>query len=189
MKKIAKQSDYTKVLYLSDSRISIIVREQFSNKICTDTFNYRDTSIVIIAVMEGAYMFLSDVGKAIGQPHQTGFVQVQSYQGTQQKKLKMLYDTSIDLTDKYVLLIDEICDTGATFDFLVKHLKKKNPKVIRTAAFLCREGSDFTPDFVGKTVPKDLWFSGYGMDDLENKGRGDRAIYTLILNSKLENRE
>lgn len=76
---------------------------------------------------------------------------VRSYKGIgDSDELELFQDIEVDLTSKHILLVDEICDSGATFDYVEKHLNKKGAKAITTCCLYTKAHSTFTPDYQGE---------------------------------------
>jgi hypoxanthine phosphoribosyltransferase len=142
--------------------------EALARQIAADTGN---EEIVVVGVLKGSFMFLADLVRLIhgqGVPLVIDFVQVSSYgSGTVSSgTLTMTHDLTTDLRDRWVLLADDILDTGRTSRFLSDHLRKKRPKILKTCVFLDkpkRRTVPFQADYVGFRVP-DAFVVGYGLD-------------------------
>ena len=127
--------------------------------------------LFIIGVLKGSFIFLSDLLRLlyIHEIHPSlDFITVESYGSgkVSSGKLKMLRDITTDIEDKWVLIVDDILDTGRTLAFAKEYFQKKNPASIKTCVFLDkpeRRVNKFKADYVGFEVP-DKFVVGYGMD-------------------------
>lgn len=121
---------------------------------------------VFICVLNGAFMFFSDLIKNIDCVEaQIDFIRVKSYVGIRQGKLKLTKDIEIDIKDKSVYLIDDIYDSGKTLKYLIKHLTKHKPKKITPVALFKRVGSDHPDLIYGIELPEGSFVYGFGLDD------------------------
>lgn len=126
---------------------------------------------VFIGVMIGALPFMMDLLKRITIPCTLDFIQVSSYNGTTSTgKIIMKKDVTQDLTNKDIVIIEDIIDTGLTFDFIYKYLfETYHPKTITTVTLLdkhCMRKVSFECDLVGKVIPNEFVI-GYGLDYCE----------------------
>ena len=142
---------------------------------------FNPDEIVVVGLLKGVIFFLVDLIRALGSPdYHVELITVSSYQGQHSSgKIKMT-DKMCNIRDKVVLLVDDIVDTGRTFASFVNHLKMREPKELITAAFLdkpSRREVEFTPDFVGYSIP-DHFVVGYGLDcDESHRSLADIRIY------------
>ena len=129
--------------------------------------DYQKKEVICLCVLKGAFIFFGDVVKRLTIPCQCDFVQVKSYKGTEStNKIVLSVLPSLDLTNKDILIIEDIIDTGQTMDFLVRYLKKKNPKSIKVCALLDKPENrqkDIKIDYLGFTI-SDNFVVGYGLD-------------------------
>lgn len=149
--------------------------------------DYKGKDFVLVCVLNGAYMFASDLSKAIWKSGHTNFeiefVRISSYgKGRKSnKKPVMTKDVETELMGKDVVIVEDIIETGHTLNFLVDHLKKKKAKSIKICSLLSKPLREvpIEPDYLGFTVrPKD-WVEGYGLDTASH-GRGrDNIIVRL----------
>ena len=127
--------------------------------------NYYYEGAVFVSVLNGSFMFMADLMRdmPINQA-EVDFVQIKSYEGKSNAGgCKLLKDISCDLADKVVYLVDDIIESGNTFDFLQAHIEKKfNPVDIKTVALLSRSGGR-QADFNGFAIGSE-WVYGYGLD-------------------------
>ena len=131
--------------------------------------DYAGEEIVMIGILKGSIMFMSELAKHITIPAQFEFMRASSYgSGTESSgvvEIKLDLDHSIE--GKNVLIIEDIIDTGNTLSCLQKLLKTRGPKSLKTIALLekpaRREAYDVEFDYVGFEIP-DEFVVGYGLD-------------------------
>ncbi|MEZ5208691.1 MAG: hypoxanthine phosphoribosyltransferase [Acidimicrobiales bacterium] len=120
---------------------------------------------------QGAFIFLSDIARAVDLPVEFDFMAVSSY-GTATKTsgiVRIVKDLDIDLTGRHVVVIEDIVDSGLTLNYLLKHLAVRQPASLEVCALLVKEGERrHMPDlrYVGFTIP-DEFVVGYGLDVAE----------------------
>jgi|TARA_R100001463_G_C3447663_1_gene213286 hypoxanthine phosphoribosyltransferase len=138
--------------------------------------------IVFICVMNGSFMFYSDLVKHIKYPIETSFLKCQSYDGLEQKKkLTLDYIPSTDFKDKTIFIVDDILDSGNTMNYLKSYLHLKGAKQIETVSVVYKENLDFPNHFYIYKQPKGVnpWYIGYGMDGPKGYSRNLDTIHTL----------
>ena len=134
--------------------------------------DYAGKNLVIVCVLKGSVMFTIDLSKKLNTVCEMEFVRTYSYgNGTESNgDVKMLIDFDRpDASECDFLIIEDIVDSGNTLKFLVDHIKSKNPRSVKTCAFLdkpSRRKVDIDPDYVGKVIPDEFVF-GYGLDLFE----------------------
>lgn len=143
--------------------------------------DYKEKELICLCVLKGGFIFFSDLVKRITIPCQCDFVQVKSYKGIKStNKIVLSVLPSLDLTNKDVLVVEDIVDTGQTMDFLVRYLKKKNPNSIKVCSLLEKPENrqkDIKIDYLGFTIP-DNFVVGYGLD-LDESYRNLPHIFSL----------
>ena len=132
---------------------------------------YGNEEITVVAIINGAILFTADLLRDIPNPVRLDCIRISSYRNETKShgKPKLLHSLSLDLTDRHVLLIDDILDTGKTLSVVVDIIKKLQPASVRTCVLLDKKGRrevDFTADFVGFEIP-DKFVVGYGLDFAE----------------------
>ncbi len=144
--------------------------------------DYQNRNLVLIAVLKGAFVFLSDLIRELTLPVRIDFVQIESYgaktHSSEQLILKKHLD--LDIRNMDVLIVEDIVDTGLTMAFLIDYLKKLGPKSIRTCVLLDkreRRRVDIQPDYTCHKV-ENGFLVGYGLDHDENY-RALPEIYRL----------
>jgi len=102
--------------------------------------HYKDKTepLVLVGVLKGAFMFMSDLTKRLNIPHQVEFISVSSYgHGTTSSgNVRMLMDVRQDLVSKHIILVEDIVDTGITLDHLFKLFKTRKAASVECAVFL-----------------------------------------------------
>jgi hypoxanthine phosphoribosyltransferase len=127
--------------------------------------------IVLIGVLKGAAIFLSDLARSIDIDATFDFVAVSSYGKGQRSSgaVKLIKDLDEPIEGKNVLIVEDILDTGLTLAFLRKLFMQHRPKSLRIAALLdkpSRRIEKIEADYVGFSIPN-LFVIGYGMDYAE----------------------
>jgi len=122
----------------------------------------------IIAVLKGAFMFLSDLVRSMEGNVSMDFMAVSSYaKGTTSSgEVRLLKDLDTGLDGKDVLIVEDIVDTGLTLNYLREILMARNPRSVRTACLLSkpsRRKVDVRVEYIGFTI-EDHFVVGYGLD-------------------------
>jgi hypoxanthine phosphoribosyltransferase len=158
------------------SRIGINVKvllneQQLANGVRRLAADVRETygqqPLTILGVMTGSVMLLADLVRMLEMPLRVGVVQASSYRGGM-KPGELFVDSRLmpDITGRDVLIIDDIFDTGRTMVKLCDLLQSMNPRSLRTAVLLFKDGCqkvDLRPDFVTFNIPNEF-VVGYGLD-------------------------
>jgi hypoxanthine phosphoribosyltransferase len=143
---------------------------------------YADKKPIFISVLNGAFMFTSDLLKKIEVPCELSFIKLSSYSGTTSTgKVKEIVGLQEEIAGRDVIVIEDIIDTGITMQKIISQLELKNPASIRIATLLLKPDSvkvPIKPDFVCFSIP-DKFVVGYGLD-LNGIGRNLPDIYQLI---------
>jgi hypoxanthine phosphoribosyltransferase len=125
----------------------------------------------VIAVLKGAFIFLSDLARAMPGHVSLDFMAVSSYaKGTTSSgEVKMVKDLETPLDGRNVVIVEDIVDTGLTLSYLRKILSERHPKTLRTACLLSkpsRRKIDIAVEYIGFTI-EDRFVVGYGLDYAE----------------------
>lgn len=132
---------------------------------------YRDCPLTVVGVLTGSLLFLADLMRKLDVPHQVGFLQASSYRaGMKAEELTVNQDYFPNIEGRDVLLIDDIFDTGRTLQTLLQLLRQANPRSLRSAVLLWKEGTQTVqvePDFTGFKIPNEF-VVGYGLDYLQD---------------------
>ena len=135
------------------------------------TADYADRPPLLVGVLKGAAMFMSDLSRAITLPVEFDFMAVSSYGSATRTSgvVRILKDLDLDLTDRDVIVVEDIVDSGLTLQYLRKNLKARGPRSLEVCALLVKEGlqkSDLDLRYVGFTIPP-AFVVGYGLDVAE----------------------
>ncbi len=130
--------------------------------------DYRDDPPILVNVLKGGIIFMADLIRATDISVEIDFMEVSSYgDGTESSGVvRILEDLSLSITDRHVLIVEDIVDTGLTLHYILENLETRHPKSIRICTLLDRRGRreiDLQLDYVGFVVP-DKFVIGYGLD-------------------------
>jgi len=120
--------------------------------------------VVFICILNGAFMFFSDLMKQIHIKSEIDFIRVKSYEAQNQQEIQIIKDIEVDIKGKTVVLVDDLIDSGNTILKLIEHLQQYNPSEIKTVSLLKRHNSKFTPNYYAFHIHHNEWFYGYGLD-------------------------
>ena len=126
------------------------------------------THVHLVAVLKGAFMFLADLMRHIGDPVTCDFIAVSSYGGgtSTSGEVRLLKDLDTGLENRHVVIVEDIVDTGLTLSYLQDILRARDPRSLRTACLLSkpsRRKVDVTVEYIGFTI-EDRFVVGYGLD-------------------------
>ncbi len=149
--------------------------------------DYVDREPLLVGVLKGAAMFMSDLARALERPSTMEFMAVSSYgSGTQSSGVvRILKDLDRDISREHVLIVEDIIDSGLTLSWLLKNLKSRNPASIAIVTLLRKPDAvkvDVDVKYVGFDIPPEF-VVGYGLDyneryrDLPYIGRLKPAVY------------
>jgi hypoxanthine phosphoribosyltransferase len=132
---------------------------------------YGDEEITVIAIINGALFFTSDLLRQVTSPIRIDCIRVSSYRNETRPvtEPEIFSSLTIDVENRNVLLIDDILDTGRTLSMVYRPLKSRNPASLRTCVLLDKKGRrevKCDADFVGFKIP-DRFVVGYGLDFAE----------------------
>lgn len=131
------------------------------------TIDYNGKDLVIIGVLKGAFVFLSDLVRAISLPCQIEFMQAQSYSGvTSTGIVNITKDIEIDIKGKDIIVVEDILDTGRTLYAICETLRAKEANSVKVCTFLdkpSRRVVDMKADYSCFVIPDDF-VVGYGLD-------------------------
>ncbi|PHS36618.1 MAG: hypoxanthine phosphoribosyltransferase [Alkaliphilus sp.] len=136
------------------------------------TEEYQDEkNLVVVGILKGANIFLSDLIREIDIPLYIDFMAVSSYGNSTESSgvVRILKDIEIDLTGKHVLIVEDIVDTGLTLEYLTSNILSRNVASLKVCTLLdkpAKRKSKVKIDYIGFDIP-DEFVVGYGIDYAE----------------------
>jgi len=127
--------------------------------------------VVLIGVLKGSFIFLSDLSRKLSIPRTIEFIAVSSYGSSSKRSgaVRLVMDVRGSIENCHVIIVEDIVDTGHTLNYLMGVMRSHRPASIATCTLLhkpsCAE-VDVPLDYVGFTIP-DEWVVGYGLDYAE----------------------
>lgn len=126
-----------------------------------------DTPVHLVCVLKGAFMFLADLIRVVGGRVTCDFIVVKSYAGTSTTgQVQMLKDLGHPIDERYVVIVEDIVDTGLTLTHLREVFLTRKPAALKTACLLSkpsRRKVEVPVDYIGFTI-EDKFVVGYGLD-------------------------
>jgi hypoxanthine phosphoribosyltransferase len=130
--------------------------------------DYMGRTPILVGVLKGAVVFLSDLMRAIDAPCECDFIALSSYGASTRSSgiVELTKDLSQPIEGRDVLIVEDIVDTGRTLTYLLRNLETRQPRTVRVCALLDKISRREVPvelDYVGFTIP-DEFVVGYGLD-------------------------
>lgn len=153
----------------------LLSHEQIANRVRElgemISHDFSGQKIVLIGVLKGASIFLSDLARSISLDASFDFIAVSSYgRGTKQSgEVRLVKDVNHPMEGENVIIVEDILDTGVTLSYLRKIFQARQPKSLKIAALLdkpARRLQKIEADYVGFTIPN-KFVVGYGLDYAE----------------------
>jgi hypoxanthine phosphoribosyltransferase len=156
--------DPLKRILIPAEQLSARVRELGEEVAAT----YQGTVPLLVSVLKGGVVFLSDLMRAIRIPHHIDFLQLSSYAGGTMTSgtVRLLSDLGTNIGGRDVLIVEDIVDTGLTLRYLLKQLEIRQPRSLRVCCLLNKAAArevEVPLDFVGFEIPNEF-VVGYGLD-------------------------
>ena len=146
--------------------------------------DYKDLNPVLVGVLNGSFIFLGDLIRGLKIIHEIDFIKISSYtNGSTSGEITLINDISMNISEREILIVEDIVDTGNSLAYLKKHLGDHNPKKIKTCTLIDkkeRREVDVSIEYKGFEVDRGFLI-GYGMD-YKGWGRNLRDIH--VLNNK-----
>ena len=147
------------------------------------TADYADRAPLLVGVLKGAAMFMADLSRAIALPVEFDFMAVASYGSATRTSgvVRILKDLDVDLSDRDVIIVEDIVDSGLTLAYLRKNLAHRSPRSLAICALLVKEGlqrGDLDLRYVGFRIPP-AFVVGYGLD-VNERHRNLDAVYEYL---------
>lgn len=150
----------------------LLTAEQIQDRIrelaAAITEEYAGREPLLVCVLKGAYVFLTDLARYVDRPVEIDFIAVASYGSSTRTSgvVRMVKDLDIDIAGRDVILVEDIVDSGLTLRYLRRNLEARHPASLEVCALLARETADVEAlgvKYVGFTIPGDFVI-GYGLD-------------------------
>ncbi|MDD4170093.1 MAG: hypoxanthine phosphoribosyltransferase, partial [Desulfotomaculaceae bacterium] len=148
--------------------------------------DYAGKDLLVIGILKGAIIFLSDLVRSITIPSYFDFIDVSSYGNstTSSGEVRILKDVDQQIENRHVLIVEDIIDTGLTLDYLVRMLNSRGPASLKICTLLDKPSRRVTPVYVhyrGFSITNDF-VVGYGLDFGE---RYRNLPYIMALSPKI----
>lgn len=125
--------------------------------------------ITVVGVLKGSFLFMADLVRRLKMPVRCDFLRVASYESDESTGvIRMEFDCTQPINGQNVLLVEDIVDTGRTLEYLLRHLRQQDPKMLRVCTLLYKEGMGTDPselDYIGFAIPN-KYVVGYGLDSM-----------------------
>jgi hypoxanthine phosphoribosyltransferase len=131
--------------------------------------DYHDKNPVLLGVLNGCFVFMADLVRALDMPLEIEFMSVSSYgpgRAQSSGKIELVQGLRRSVWGRHVVVVEDIVDTGTTVDFVLRYLRRRRPASIRVCALFdkaARRRVDVPIDYLGFSVP-DRFVVGYGLD-------------------------
>jgi hypoxanthine phosphoribosyltransferase len=151
-------------------------KEQIAARVCEMgaeiTKSYPDGELLMLGLLKGSFIFLSDLVREVTRPLQVDFLVASSYgdSTTSSGHVRLLYDPETELEGKHILLVEDIVDTGRTLTRLMDLLQARKPQSVEICALLHKHIATelrYPTRFIGFDAPNEF-LVGYGLDHAEN---------------------
>ncbi len=144
------------------------------------TADYVSSPPLLVGVLKGAFMFMSDLSRSIDLAVEVDFMAVSSYGSATRTSgvVRIVKDLDLDLAGRHVLVVEDIVDSGLTLSYLQRYLLARGPASLEVCALLVKEGqqrADLDLRYVGFHIPADF-VVGYGLD-VDERHRNLTAIH------------
>jgi hypoxanthine phosphoribosyltransferase len=131
--------------------------------------DYAGKDLILVCVLKGGVLFLSDLIRAIPIPHAIDFMAISSYGGTRTESsgvVRIIMDLNANIQGRSILIVEDIIDTGRTLAYITENLRTRNPLSLEICTLLnkpSRREVNVHLDYVGFDIPNEF-VVGYGLD-------------------------
>ena len=158
------------------------IRGKISELAAQISADYSNKDLIMIGVLNGAFIFLADLARAVTIPHQIDFIRVASYGSSDSSSgtIRLTKDVELDCKGKHILLVEDIIDTGSTLAWLREKFNNNKAASVRICTLIDkkeRRQSEVDINYVGFSLDSGF-LVGYGLDYAEQY-RHLPEIYTL----------
>jgi hypoxanthine phosphoribosyltransferase len=164
-------SDDIKSVLVSEEQIQARTAELAADVARDYAANLSGQDLLLVTVLKGAVMFVTDLARAIPLPTQLEFMAVSSYGSSTSSSgvVRILKDLDRDIADRDVLIVEDIVDSGLTLSWLLRNLATRGPKSLRVCTLLRKPDAvraDVDIAYIGFDIPNEF-VVGYGLDYAE----------------------
>lgn len=158
-----------------DLKAILLTEEQLQDKVkelgAQLSRDYRDRNPLLVCVLKGAFIFMSDLAKAIDIPVEIDFMAVSSYGSSTKSSgvVRIIKDLEVSVEGRDVIIVEDIIDSGLTLSYLIDVLERRNARSVAVVALLDKPERRTVPldiEYKGFTLP-DEFVVGYGLDYAE----------------------
>jgi hypoxanthine phosphoribosyltransferase len=158
--------DIAKVLITADD-----IQDKISQLAKQVTEDYRGRDLLLVGVLKGAFVFMSDLAREIQLPIEFDFMAVSSYGSSTKSSgvVRILKDLDYEITGRDVLLVEDIIDSGLTISYLLRYLEARGPASLEICSLFWKKGEQAVPldvRYPGFEIPP-VFVVGYGLDYAE----------------------
>jgi len=179
-------------VYDGDIETVVVSEQAIRDKIVTLAkqidADYADRDILLVGVLKGAVMFMSDLARALTRPVELEFMAVSSYGSATSSSgiVRILKDLDRDISGRHVLVVEDIIDSGLTLSWLLRNLASRQPASLEVVALLRKPDAvkvEVPVRYLGFDIPNEF-VVGYGLDyaeryrGLPHVGRLKPEVYT-----------
>lgn len=172
-----KIQDKTFIPFISAEKIQQRVRgiaEQIS-------IDYQDKQPLLVGVLNGAFIFIGDLAKALWIPAEFAFIRLASYKGTKSTgKVSIKLEMDREVEGRHLIVVEDIVDTGTSMKMFLEELDKQRPESVALVSLLSKPDAHIMPihiDYLGFEIPN-RFVVGYGLD-YDGFGRNLPEIYEV----------
>jgi hypoxanthine phosphoribosyltransferase len=153
----------------------LITKRQIQDKIADlgtqITSDYAGKDVLMVGVLKGAFVFMADLARSVGLPTEFDFMAVSSYGSATKSSgvVRILKDLDNEITDRHVLLVEDIIDSGLTISYLLRYLEARRPASLDICSLFWKKGEQAVPlevKYPGFEIPP-VFVVGYGLDYAE----------------------
>jgi hypoxanthine phosphoribosyltransferase len=175
-----------KITIDKDEFVPLLSEEQIQNRIkelaVQISFEYKSSIPVFIGVLNGSFLFMSDLIRYLSINCEIDFFKLSSYGDAKisSGNVKLLKELNCEVNDRDIIIVEDIVDTGLSIKYIEELFAEKRPNSMKVVSLLVKPGSlkyDVKIDYIGFKIP-DKFVIGYGLD-FAQKYRNLRGIYVL----------
>ncbi len=153
----------------------LITEDEIADKIASlakqITEDYRGKDLLLVGVLKGAFVFMSDLAREVQLPIEFDFMAVSSYGSSTKSSgvVRILKDLDYEITGRHVLLVEDIIDSGLTISYLLRYLEARQPASLEICSLFWKKGEQAVPldvKYPGFEIPP-VFVVGYGLDHAE----------------------